>query len=599
MHQSPLFLSENINKRNEKGVMGNLYLTIDILQGLEFTARSSARWTNNYTSLFTNGVDQSLGWEGSNVNELRKINGESLYWQTDFLLNYEGSLGEDHYLTGVLGYSREEQTFESLSGYGNGTPSNAIRYLNAADPTSLRTDNDFSDWAFTGMFGRLGYTFKEKYILNATVRRDGTSRLAENYRYGVFPSVSAAWRVSRENFMQDVDWLSELKLRASWGTVGNVLSIGTYGTKTSLNNRNYILGQPQEPALGYTLTSAINTDLKWETTEKKNIGLDIEMLQNRIYLITDFFIEDTYDLLFRQPIPMSTGLSGSPYINAGKIRNTGVELELGYRQTVDDWQYSFNVNMSHFKNEVLDLEGRDLRTEGIVEGHTLKSHFGYVSNGIIRTQEELENYPHYPGKEIGDIWLKDINGYDEEGNLTGEPDGTVNAADRALLGNDLPNIQYGATGTLGYRQLTLQVQLQGLQGLSRDIRGGTNLGALHYFTQWAKNHDRLILDRYHPEKNPDGKYPRVTANDAGSNLLFSDFWLSDASYLRISNVNLSYDFTSNFVEKIGVGNLGAYVSVQNLYTFTDFYGPEVDSNADVLTGVPQPRTWTLGLKVGF
>ena len=155
-------------------------------------------------------------------------------------------------------------------------------------------------------------------------------------------------------------------------------------------------------------------------------------------------------------------------------------------------------------------------------------------------------------------------------------------------------------GTVGYKDWTFQVQLQGVQGILKDIRGGTNLGVLNYFTMWAMGHDVLLLDRYHPTKNPDGIWPRVDKADSGNNVnMLSDFWLRDASYLRISNLNLNWDMPASLVRKIGVGKLSTYLSVQNLYTITDFYGPEVDSNADVLTEVPQPRTWTLGFQVTF
>ena len=587
MHANPLWQANDVSDRIQRGVLGNLYLAINLLEGLEFTARGNVEWTNDYRSQFGQGVPSDLGWEGSSINRVAKDNRETLFWQTDFLLEYENNFGMDHYVTGLLGYSVEEQTYERLWADGTGTPSNDIRYLSSVDPTSMRNTNTFSDWAFEAVFGRIGYTFRDRYIFNATVRRDGTSRLHSDHRWGTFPSFSAAWRISQEQFMDEVNWLDELKLRGSWGSTGNVLSISTYGTRTSLTNWNYAMGGQQRA--GYTLASAVNSDLQWESTEKKNIGLDVEVFGNRLYGIVDFYIEDTRDLLFTQPIPNSTGLVGNPFINAGHIRNTGVELEMGYRQIVGEWRYSISLNMTHFKNEVIDLEGRDLTTSGIVEGYPLRSYYGYKSNGLIRTEDDLNNNPHFSGKQIGDIWFVDTNG-----------DGSVSSDDRVILGDSYPDLTYGAMGTLGFRNWTIQAQLQGMQGVLRDIRGGHNLGVLHYFTQWAKNHDSLIMERYHPTKNPDGQYPIVRTDDSGSNLAtFSDFWLSDASFLRISNVNLNYDFPVSLTEPLGIGSLSAYMSVQNLYTFTSFDGPEVDSNADALTGVPQPRTWLFGVRMSF
>jgi len=599
MHSNALWLAETYaNRYEDKGIMGNLYLTLSLLEGLEFTARGNLEWNNDYRTSFEGGIDPMTLWEGSTTNRVIKDNRETLHWITDYLLDFNRTFFEKHSVTALAGYSLEEQLYERLEGRRTGTPNNEIRFLNAGDPASQLNLNSYSDWAFASLFGRVGYTYDNKYILSASVRSDGTSRLHADKRYGVFPSVSLAWRIAEETFMDPYDWLNELKLRASWGETGNALSVSTYGTVASLSARNYPMNQ--EPSQGYTMASAVNTDLQWESTEKKNIGLDVTLLNNSVYLISDFYIEDTHDLLFEQPIPLSTGLSGSPYINAGHIRNTGIEIEIGIKRRIGDWYYSVSANGQHSKNEVIDLEGRDLRTEGIVEGFPLKSFFGYKTNGLILTQNDMTSHPQFAGKQIGDIWLLDVDGMGTDGKLTGKPDGVVNANDRTILDGKYPKLIYGMMGTLAYKNWTFQMQLQGVQGVKKDIRGGTNLGVLNYFTMWAMNHDVLLLDRYHPTKNPDGIWPRVDKADSGNNVnMPSDFWLKDASFMRVSNVNINYDVPDVFTRQIGVGTLSIYGSVQNLYTFTNFYGPEVDSNADVLTGVPQPRTWTLGLKVTF
>lgn len=587
-YANPLWTAKNtVHDQAQKGLIGNLYLTLSLLKGLQFTARGSLDWTNDYRSNFAPGADPAWQWETTTINSVGKDNREIQHWVSDFLLNYNRSFGEDHQVSALLGYSLEEQTYERLWSSGTGTPTNSLRYLNSANPTSIVSDNTFTDWAFESMFGRIGYTFRDKYILGATVRRDGTSRLDAAHRYGTFPSVSAAWRITEESFLKKADWLNELKMRASWGTVGNVLSIGTYGTQASLTNWNY--ARNEDIAQGYTLATAVNKDLVWESTEKKNFGLDFELLSNKIYGSADFFIEDTRDLLFAQPIPNSAGLVGNPFVNAGHIQNRGIELDLGYRYMSTNWRYSVSGNLTKAKNEVMDLEGRDLETSGIVEGHPLRSYYGYISNGLIRTEEDLTNAPHLEGKGIGDIWLVDTNN-----------DGVLNADDRTILASRYPDLTYGLMAMAGYKGLTLQVQVQGVQGVTRDIRIGGDLGQMHYFTSFPKNHDRLILDRFHPTRNPDGEFPKVAIDDKGNNLnVLSDFWLYDASYLRVSNVNLNYDFPTSFIQRVGVGGLGVYASVQNLYTITNFYGPEVDTNANVLEGVPQPRTWIFGLRVSF
>ncbi|HYC85544.1 MAG TPA: TonB-dependent receptor, partial [Chryseosolibacter sp.] len=410
------------------------------------------------------------------------------------------------------------------------------------------------------------------------------------------PSASLGWRISEEMFMAGAGFVSDLKLRMSAGTLGNVLPLGLYQTVPALDVRNYVLNQVPVP--GYSLSAATNPNIKWETTTKKNIGLDAAFFNDQLYTTIDYFVENTYDLLFNENIPSSTGLVGAPPINAGEIKNSGIEAIIGVRKNTGDWWYDVNVNLTHAKNEVIDIGDRDLRDQGTVNGYPLRSFFGYTSNGLIRSEADLDQ-PQLAGKQVGDIWLRDIDGYDDNGNLTGEPDGLVNAADRTLIGKKYPDLYYGVVGSVGFKKLTLQVQLQGVQGVDKNILGGGQ-GVYHYYTAWAMNSSTLVLDRFHATDNPNGQMPRVAIGDSGKNRgVFSDFWLDDASYLRIKNVNVNYDFTS-LVKSINMKNLNVYFSVDNLHTFTSFRGADVDSSdSDPNTVVPQPRTFTLGLRSTF
>lgn len=587
---SPLWMLSNSDRTmRNKGIDGNLYLAIDILEGLKFTARVSGEWKNRYSNDFIGAMETKYGMEGSNVNKVTKTNAETFHWITDYILDYQRIFNQVHSLSAMVGYSVEKQTFEDLMGSRGKTPSNDIVFLNAGDPSTALNSNSWSEWSFLSQFGRLAYSFKDKYYLSGTIRRDGSSRLA-NEKYGVFPSVSAAWRIGEETFMDTFDWLDELKLRLSWGTVGNVLSINPYGTSVYLSQQNAVFNE--KVVGGYTFANAVNTNLKWESTEKKNIGFDLSILRNSVYFVVDFYMEDTKNLLFNQPIATSVGLTGSPYINAGHIRNTGIDFEVGYRRTIGDWKFDINFNASHVHNEVIDLEGRDLVTSGIKEGYPIGSFYGYVSNGIIRTQEELDKNPHYAGKKVGDIWFKDINGYDENGNLTGRPDGKVNTADRTLFGKIFPDLNYGVAGSVSYKNFTLQVQLQGVQGVEKNMLNGGY--ATDMFGGEPNMEADYILDRYDVVKNPNGKYPRVAVGDPGQNQQFSDFWLIDASYLSIRNLNLSYAFPKSICKKFGMDNLSAYIGAQNLYTFGNEYS-EISSTVTV----PIPRTCTFGLQFAF
>jgi TonB-dependent starch-binding outer membrane protein SusC len=600
MHGNPVWMAKNSdNLIGRKGVQGSLYATINLLKGLNFTTRGSIDYRSAYSSIFTSGVPPRYGWEGSVINFASKEFRETTNWMTDFLLNYDTEIAGVHSINALLGYSLEESVTEDLFGSRSGTPNDLIRYLGAGDPTTQLNDNTFRDWAFASVFGRLNYNYKSKYLASFSVRRDGSSRLAGDNRYDIYPSGSLAWRISDEGFMQNLNWLDDLKIRASLGTLGNVQSVGLYATSASLAARRSVINQ--FPAAAYTFASAINANLRWENAVKRNVGLDFGAFNYKLYGSADVFIEDTYDLLFLDPIPPSTGLAGQPFINAGQVRNSGFEMELGFREKKTDWSYDISFNFSNVKNEVIDLDGRDLSTQGVIEGYPVNSFYGYMTDGLITSEDQLTIYTEgdFKQKRIGDIRVLDIDGYDENGELTGEPDGKVDAADRTIIGDRYPDFIYGAMGTVSYKGLSLQVQIQGVQGIDLYYGQTGAYSMVQLMTSWARNEDARLINRYHPENNPDGTWPLLSRGDKGRNLQRSDFWLEDASYVRINNINLSYDLPESLINMAAIEQISLYVSIQNAYTFTKYGGPEVDSSVDPLTGVPQPRSYTLGIKAMF
>jgi len=602
--QSPIWQAkESQTNLKNKGAFGTLGLKIKILDGLEFYPRLNYEFNMAYQTTFIPAVNPAYGWEGATVNSIEKYQSQNLHWIADALLNYQKTFGK-HNVSALAGYSWEENYFENLSGRRIGTPNNSIRFLSAGDPVnSLSNANDATDWAFISLFGRVNYSFNDRYLITASIRQDGSSRLGAGNRYGVFPSGSIAWRISREAFMQNAEFISDLKIRASIGKVGNVQSLGVYATVPSLSTRNYAFNNA--PVQGFTLASAVNSNLKWETTTKKNIGLDASFYRDRLYGSVDYFLENTFDLLFRKPIPSSTGLAGSPFINAGQVRNTGIEVMIGYRNApVSNWSYDLNLNFSHVKNRVVDLAGQNLRTSGLVEGYPVASFFGYKANGLIYSAADLAKQDYsqgtFIGKGIGDIWILDIDGApNAEGHYMGIPDGKVDGNDRTIIGSKYPDFIYGFMGTVSYKNWTLQLQLQGVQGIDRSIYGNS----LTFFSGLPHNQNAMLLDRYHPTKNPNGTMPILSYSDKGKNyntgLVLTDWSLRDASYLRVKNININYALPRNILNKYSIGGISVYMSIQNLYTFTKFPGTEVDTEVDALTGLPQPRTWTFGIKASF
>lgn len=592
-------LDNNVASTKNRGLMGNIYLTVNLLEGLKFTARQSLEWDQQDKTSFSAAPPTYLTNGVAIVNQTRKENRQTFHTITDFLLDYNKQLGEAHNFNVLFGYSIEQWERETLEAFRAGTPNNDIQFVGAGDPSTQTNDNRFYDWAFLSMFGRLNYSFRDKYLIGATVRRDGSSKLAEENRFGVFPSVSAGWRVSQEGFMKDVSFINDLKLRASIASVGNVNALSNYATVSALDTYPYAAGQQIVP--GYTYSDAVNTDITWETTLKRNIGLDATIFNNHVYTNLDVYVEDTDDILFQRAIAPTTGKSTDPFVNAGKVRNKGVEVLLGYVTSIKDWSFDFNVNLAANRNEVIDLDGADLSTSGIIEGYPVRSYFGYTTNGVIQSQEVLDANPQGPlfsKKEPGDVLIVDVSGR-EEGELTHVPDGQINADDRWIIGRAYPKAVYGFMGNVGYKNFTLQVQLQGITGLDRDIGTSNDYGLFHYYLRWALNHDAMILDRWHETKNPDGSMPRVDVSDKGKNKERSDYWLRDASFLRIKNINLNYDIPKKLYQGAGIRDIGVYFSIQNLWTFTKFPGQEVDSTVDPMTGVPQPRTYMLGLRASF
>jgi hypothetical protein len=320
-------------------------------------------------------------------------------------------------------------------------------------------------------------------------------------------------------------------------------------------------------------------------------------------------------LLYGKPLPISAGKTSDPTINGGKIQNQGLEFTLGYHDTKGAFTYGINANLSIDRNKVLDLNGRNIREWGLEVGQPMWSFFGYTSNGIVKNQAILDANPYLTNPDnsfpigLGDIWTVDVNGRDADGNLTGKPDGKITFDDRGFIGKKYPNFTYGLSGNVTYKRWTLQVVTYGVQGVSLNTMVDIN----GYF-QYTSNDVVRVLDRWNgnfedpatgQKLNPNGNMPKVTKDDAAGNSTHtSSFWLSDASFLKIANLNLRYAVSEKICKKLRMRGLEVYGSVENLHTFTKYPGGEVDVTdqgmwAQPVTKIPQPRTWVLGLKVSF
>ena len=583
-----LVANEYRRSAQSSGLTGNIFLKITPLEGLTVTPRISVSRNFMNASSFRPTVNL-VGVESINVNNVSKNTNNSLNWQADLMMEYERSFNKKHNLKALLVYSQEETTFEDLGAARNNVPLNSIDYLNAGDPSTASNSNGYYDWSFVSYLGRLNYDFNRKYLFQATIRRDGSSRFAEDNRWGIFPSLSVGWRISEENFFLSAKGLiNDLKLRASMGSVGNS-DVGNYPTYASLSPTTYVLNETVVP--GYQFQRAVNTNLKWETTMKKDFGVDASLFDSKIILSANYFIANTTNLLFSKPLPPSAGKATGLLVNGGEVENKGVEIDLGMRGEKGDFSYSVNFNFTRQRNEVVDLLGQDLTTSGLKVGSPLFSYYGFKSNGIIKTETDLAAAPTRNNLALGDVWLLDLGG----------TEGVIDNADNTLIGNRYPDFTYGLVSNFSYKWLSLGIQLQGVQGVDLPYTTG------NYFNGNPENNRSLALDRWHATENPDGNMPKIRTSDPAGNFSFSDFWLSDASYLRINNVSLLYDIPKPMLDKVLLKYAQLYCSVQNLYTFTksSYRGVEVDITnvseyyGNPSTKMPLPRTWTIGLKISF
>jgi TonB-dependent starch-binding outer membrane protein SusC len=602
-----IYAKEYEDATRSYGFLGNVFLKVKLLKGLTFTPRLSIDYKTSHQSSFTPEL-HIQGVETQSINNVYKNQNYTFHWIADYMLNYERQFNSVHNVSALFVYSQEESKYEYLSGTRYGTPNNQIQYLNAGQLENQSVYNGFQDWSFVSYIGRICYNYNEKYFIQGSLRRDGTSRFIGDNRWGMFPSVSVGWRISKEGFFEPLqDIISDFKIRGSFGTLGNS-NVGLYPTYATLEMHTAVMGplNSQIARPSYALGAAVNPDVKWEQTQKNDIGFDASFLKSKIILTFDYYVSHTTNLLYGKPIPLAAGkyyysapdgwvYPSDPTINGGEIKNHGYELSLGYNDSKGAFTWGVNGYMSIDRNEVVDLQGRNMREYGLEVGQPIFGFFGYTSNGIVKNQAILDANPYLTNPDndfpigLGDIWTVDIN-----------KDGKITADDRGFIGKKYPDFTYGLSGNATYKRWTLQVVTYGAHGVDLNTMVDIN----GYF-QYTSNDVTRVLDRWEATVNPNGNMPKVTkADQAGNATHSSSFWLSDASFLKISNVNLRYAVPDNICQKMRMRGLEVYGSVENLHTFTKYPGGEVDVTdqgmwAQPVTKIPQPRTWVLGLKVSF
>ncbi|WP_324678327.1 TonB-dependent receptor [Hymenobacter sp. GOD-10R] len=610
----PRLLDEQkYNKIQNNNLFTSSYVDVSLFKGLSFRSTFGINYFNNHPKTYQpqyyiGPVDQRA------QSALIETRNESVSWVWSNYFNYNKTFADNSNLSFTLGQ-------EAQRGYGNGISITAfnvpldasLQYASASRSTGNVVRSSQYDGSLSSYFGRANYNFRDRYLLTGTLRFDQTSKFLGPVRTGTFPSVGAAWNISNEQFLKDVSYLSVLKLRTSYGEVGNQNAAPNYGyASVARNNQTYSFNGVAAP--GLAISQLNNPDLKWETAITTDVGLDAEFFNSKLTLTADYFERRTKDMIALSPVPDYVGQAPAP-ANVGSLRNRGLELALSYRNTVGKLQYNVGVNFTKINNVVTSLGGGNAIAAGNVlpqignttltdVGREIAFYYGLKAQGVFHNQGEIDAYKNaagglvQPGAKPGDVRYQDTNG-----------DGTITASDNTYLGSGTPNFTYGASLNLNYLGFDFRMLLYGVQGAEVINGGAFNLSKSADFVGVWSNFYANRMDRWTPN-NPNSNQPRVTSTDTNGNDRFSSRYVEDASYLRARNMELGYTLPKALLDKVQVKGARVFASVDNVFTITKYtgYDPEISTvanyNNPLSYGVdygnyPQARTYRLGFNVQF
>lgn len=513
-------------------------------------------------------------------------------WSNENILTYKKEI-KKHKFDVMGGVTFQAYKSDDMYGQISNFPGNNIEVLDAGTEINKLTGGA-EEWSLMSYLGRINYSFDNKYLFQANVRHDGSSRLAPENRWKTFPSFSAGWRVSEESFWPEDGIVNNLKIRGSWGKLGNQ-EIGLYPYISNLDlNQNYIFGTNQSMVQGIAPTSIANRDLQWEIVTMSNVGVDLNLLDNMFYVEADYFTKKTSDILQRSPIPSSVGIAGAPYQNVGELMNKGVEFSTTFNKTFGDLNVSVSANCSYIENEVTKLanDGEDIISGVKITrvGEPLNSLYGYVFDGIFQNQQEVDSHVYQEANTApGDIRFKNLDGDD---NIDGD--------DRQIIGQAIPKFYYGGSINLDYKNFDFSVFFQGIG--NRDVY----VDADNFGRDIDMNNERNIpaefLQRWTGEGSTND-FPRLVwnDNDFNDNGRDNSRWIENGRYLRIKTINLGYTLPSHLLNSVKLDHVRLYLTAQNLFTFTSYQGmePETTSYNPVMRTYPQPSSVLLGINVKF
>jgi TonB-linked SusC/RagA family outer membrane protein len=596
--------TSNINQNDTKSydVLGNVYAEISLFPGLTFKTTgglqaefyNSRSWAPQY-NFQPNPQMQAYLAEQYNT---------SLTYLWDNYFTYDKTFGNNnqHHLTVLAGTSAQNNRYDYLNGNISDFPSNVTQQLNNGT-LSPNVGGDASEWALFSLMGRVNYSYNDKYLVTATVRRDGSSRFGANNKYGTFPSASAAWRISKEDFFKNanLNFINDLKLRVGYGVTGNQ-NIGNYSFAAALNTAQYNFDN-NIVSIVYPLILP-NPDVQWEQVQQSNIGIDASMFKSRINLTVDGYIKNTSKMLVPANVPVTTGYSSTtvPSINAASMQNKGIEITVDTKNITGAFSWTTDFNIAFNENTITSLNdstplyvdsyGLNALLGVDQKGHPANEFYGYVTDGIFQTPNDVATHAvqtvgtdAHNSTSPGDIRFKDLNN-----------DGVINSSDETYIGNPSPKFIYGMNNSFSYKGFDLNVFLQGVYG--NKIFNANNINQESMST--GENETARTLQRW--EGAGTSNYmPRAVYGDPNDNSRLSTRYIEDGSYLRIKNITLGYTFPKNIIQHMKFTTLRIYAACENVCTFTKYSGfdPEVGINGVDYSVYPVTRTVSVGLNLNL
>lgn len=584
----------NDNTSNMRGIV-NAFSEIGIIDNLKYKISLNADLSSDKNDAWVPS-EANGGMFSAPPNPAwgNYYNSNTTNWLIENILTWNKTIANDHNVDVLLGYTTQKSTTEWSRINASDYPDDEVYWFNAA--TTKVGQGDRGQWAMISYLGRLNYDFKERYLLSLSFRRDGCSRFGSEAKFANFPSVSAGWIASDEAFLKKYDWLSYLKVRASWGKVGNY-NIGNYNHLSTIGSSNYVFNGGITPGRAQGVIG--NSNLTWETTESYDGGIDLGLFNDRLFIVYDYYRKTTDGLLYQIEIPYSSGF-GYIQSNIGEFRFWGHELNIETKNMVGAFKWNTSVNLSFNKNKAIKLGTNNVHIGGNLNqmdynrtavGMPLGMFYGYVYDGVFMTQAEYEAGPKHASSAVGTVRMKDLNG-----------DGIIDFSDRTYIGNPNPKCIYGITNTFSWKNFDASVVLTG--SLGGDIIDGTY--------EWTENIDgvfnvrKCVADRWRSEENPgNGEIPRTLAGTTELFRFNNTRWVFKNNYMTLKNLTIGY--TVPVPSNKYVKGLRIYASGQNLFTVGSYPGmnPEVNNSTSGLfqgvdiTSYPVSRIYTVGLNVNF